>query len=588
MNAREMIELLMEKDSGPWAQRILNEMEYVRRLFLADGEDVPETLTKEIQGVYDAWRQDGAITRQTALRAEENLACYAERAKALRQICVAHAHMDMDWMWSKAETVSVVTDTFQTMLSLLDTYPQFVFSQSQASAYEIVEKYAPSLLPRIRERVREGRWEVTASTWVEPDKNMTGAESMARHILYTRKYLSRLLDIAPEKMDLDFEPDTFGHSAHIPELLSRAHIKYYYFCRGHEDKIAFWWQSPSGKRVLAYRDPFWYQGEPSPASVLAMPELRRKTGAPVSLCMYGVGDHGGGPSRMYIEKLLDMQSWPLFPDIRLGTLHDFFHALEAYADSFPVVKGELNCVFTGCYTSQSRIKHGNRHSEDRLYDAEALLSLNRLAGGAELNLPGIEEAWKHTLFNQFHDILPGSGVYDTYTHAQGLYQEVLAHCSANASLAMRQLGALIDTAAFAAREDDSLHAQAAGAGFQCGSQLSPGGNVSSGPVRVYTVFNTTPYDRQETAELTLWDWPRALSRTEILSFAGEKLPFTILKEEQKYWGHTYSSLAVTVSVPAFGYTTIAVQPRQDELSSVLPHISTRVNHTSDAPIVLEN
>jgi alpha-mannosidase len=46
------------------------------------------------------------------------------------------------------------------------------------------------MLKEIRKRVNQRRWEVTASTWLEADKNMPSRESLARHVLYTMRYLS--------------------------------------------------------------------------------------------------------------------------------------------------------------------------------------------------------------------------------------------------------------------------------------------------------------------------------------------------------------------------------------------------------------
>lgn len=114
--------------------------------------------------------------------------------------CAGHAHIDMNWMRGMPETVGITIDTFQTVLNLMKEYPQFVFSQSRASAYEIIEKYCPSMLPEIRERIHEGRWEITASQWVEGDKNMAGTEALCRHLLYTKEYLSKLFDIDPNSM----------------------------------------------------------------------------------------------------------------------------------------------------------------------------------------------------------------------------------------------------------------------------------------------------------------------------------------------------------------------------------------------------
>lgn len=588
VNARLIYSELHEKDRGHWADRILTELEYLRLVFVQAEEKIPEILDETAQNVYEAWQRDGAITRQTVLEAEKALKCFAPRAKALKQLCVAHAHIDMDWLWGKAETVSVTIDTFQTMLNLLREYPDFIYSQSQASTYEIIEKYCPSMLDEIKQRVKEGRWELTASTWVECDKNMSGAESMARHILYTKDYLSKMFDVSPESLELDFEPDTFGHAAPIPEILSNGGVKYYYFCRGHRGHEAFRWQAPSGAQILTLRDPIWYHGDPESQFILRVPAFCKTNYTDTALYLYGVGDHGGGPTRRDIERIIDMGTWPLGPDVRFGRLKDFFHALEKNIDKLPVYDNELNFVFTGCYTTQSRIKRANRIGEDRLYDTDALSVMWDMTGGKGLNLSGIKEGWRNTLFNQFHDILPGSGVFDTYTHALGLFQETLSHCNANSNRAMRWISDNIDTTAFDGVIDPHSNAAGAGAGY-CGmSSISVGCHVGSGPVRVYTLFNTTQYDRDETISLTIWDWPWPLRQTDIVDAQGNTLPYDLIEDNPNYWRHTYKVLSVKVKVPALGYTTVAVRYNDEERSEGEPLRGPRTCRLNDAPIVLEN
>ena len=144
-----------------------------------------------------------------------------------------------------------------------------------------------------------------------------------------------------------------------------------------------------------------------------VPEFCDEYKTNLSLKVYGVGDHGGGPTRRDVEMIRDMMNWPIQPTIEFGTFHQFFHELEKDADQFPVVDRELNCVFTGCYTTQTRIKMANRFSEDKLYDAETLSTMAYLDFGNENHVDSYGKAWKKTLFNQFHDIIPGSGVMDT-------------------------------------------------------------------------------------------------------------------------------------------------------------------------------
>ena len=217
------------------AERVRYELDYaVARNATLDGKWT-DLLTRACADLCAELDRDGCITLAAADRWEEALSPMSPDCKALTVHFNGHAHIDMNWMWPYHETVSVTLETFRTVLALMEEYPGFTFAQSQASTYKIVEEYDPDMLDEIRRRVREGRWEVSASTWVEADKNMPNEESMARHLLYTKDYLSKLLDIDPATLNLDFEPDTFGHSANVPEILSQGGVKYYYHCRGFGD-----------------------------------------------------------------------------------------------------------------------------------------------------------------------------------------------------------------------------------------------------------------------------------------------------------------------------------------------------------------
>lgn len=594
---KERIETLQEKTKGQyWAQRILAELAYLQELLGS-----PDALTPSLKRLERQVDSEGAITRQAALLEEEALSAHGGQAKSLCLVCAAHAHIDMNWMWSMPETTGIVIDTFQTMLGLMEEYPAFTFTQSQASTYEIIEKYAPSMLPAIRERVREGRWEVAATHWVEPDKNMISAESMARHLLYTKQYLARLLDIDPDTLQTDFEPDTFGHPIGVPEALAQGGVRYMYHCRGNENEEIYRWRAPSGSEVLVHRDLNWYNNQIEPGMAAYLPGFCGRNHVKTGLKVYGVGDHGGGPTRRDIQRILDMQAWPLMPEIRFGRIDGYFRSIEPGLERFPVVERELNFVFTGCYTSQSRIKQANRFGEDHLYDSEALASMARLAGCEEKPSADFSRAWKNVLFNHFHDILPGSGVRDTREYALGLFQEADSCAVGNANRAMHALGEATDTSAFGIPKKAGPETTAEGAGAGRGaakgakmehSEFTTSFNVSdvsrgSGDVRAFTLFNTTPYDREERVELTLWDWDIPLPSSSVYSVTGEELPFDVLGEPQRYWAHSYSRIAFLPRVPAFGYTTCYLA--RAKARRPLPYQeNTRVQHVRDGNPLLEN
>ena len=212
--------------SSSYAFRIISELYYAERVAAVTGGKYDSLVTEARDILLKAINDDGVITKNAAMQAENVLLPMKDAAKKYRVHCIAHAHIDMNWMWGYQETVSVTIDTFRTVLDLMKEYPDLTFAQSQASTYEIIERFAPSMLTEIKERIKEGRWEVSASTWTETDKNMPCGESLARHILYTKRYLSKLLDIDPESLDIDFEPDTFGHNAQVPEALANGGIGY--------------------------------------------------------------------------------------------------------------------------------------------------------------------------------------------------------------------------------------------------------------------------------------------------------------------------------------------------------------------------
>ena len=271
-NSKKLLKGLVQvKDQGYWADRIISQLEYANESERLYNFGFNEIIDKAIESVYTANKSEGAITKKTVLKTEKDLMPLSEYMKRFTLFCVAHAHIDMNWMWRYDETVSITLDTFRTMLDLMDEYPKFTFSQSQASVYRIVEENDPEMLKQIKKKVKEGRWEVAASTWVEADKNMPSGESKAKHILYTKKYLSKLLDIPYESFDLDYEPDTFGHSLNDPEVLNQAGIRYYYHARALNKIAAYRWQAPSGAEVLVYNDPTHYNGKITTAPVLLVP-----------------------------------------------------------------------------------------------------------------------------------------------------------------------------------------------------------------------------------------------------------------------------------------------------------------------------
>ncbi len=590
MTLSDKIVYLRGSRNSYWSERIWAELAYAASVSSVKEHKYDDLISSVADELIAALSEDGAITKNTAVNAENKLSEISADAKSYKIRCISHAHIDMNWMWGFQETTAVTVDTFRTILDLMKEYPDFTYAQSQASTYKIIEDYCPEMIEEIKQRVKEGRWEVSASTWVETDKNMPNGESLARHILYTKNYLSKLLDIPKDAMQLDFEPDTFGHNITIPEIMQKGGVKYYYHCRGFDEHNVYIWKARSGASVLVYREPGWYNAEIAPDMFTSVPLFCDNYGIDVMLKVYGVGDHGGGPTRRDVERIIDMSSWPIMPEVTFGTYHGFFHELEKFAYKLPVVEQELNFVFTGCYTSQSRIKMSNRISEDKLYESETLCAAAGLLGGIN-RAKSFEKAWQTTLFNHFHDILPGSGVIETREYALGKFQETLAAANTNANNAMRKIAECIDTSSIETNEDKNTISEGAGVGYFVEQNKHfgfPQAERGLGSKRILHFFNTTQYDFDGVTEVTVWDWNLDAGRAVFTNAAtGEETSCKVTSGGSHYWGHTFKKFAVRVKIPAFGYATYTLHER----SSSLPAFAVdggRCDYINDDDIVLEN
>ena len=577
-------------NSSEYAYRILSEWNYAVKVSAANGGKYDALVEQAADALNAAIAEDGVITKSTALKVEEMLMPMQADAKKYRVHCVSHAHIDMNWMWGFQETVSVTVDTFRTVLDLMNEYPELTFAQSQASTYEIIEKYAPSMIEEIKARVKEGRWEVSASTWTETDKNMPCGESLARHILYTKKYLSKLLDIDPDSLKLDFEPDTFGHNISVPEICLAGGVKYYYHCRGNDrpDNI-YRWRGRAGAELLVFREADWYNATVEPAMFYNMPLYCSKFGIDCWLNVYGVGDHGGGPTRRDVETIMKAASWPIMPTIIFSTYGAFFGELEKYRENLPIIEGELNFLFNGCYTSQSKIKMANRIAEDRIYESEAISTASALLGGDDFTA-SFRQAWKNILFNHFHDILPGSGISDTREYAMGRFQDSMASVGTSANCSMRNIAKMINTESVELEADPNSISQGGGVGLSVGAPTyyhMPCTERGMGKIRLFHFFNSTQYDYDGIVEFTVFDWDYDVTRAVFKSADGEVAEFKVLENGTGYWGHKFKKFALRAKIPAFGYASYTL----DLLDSVerpmaLSHQRTEVFTNDD--IVLEN
>ncbi len=576
-----------------WHFRILSELDFCLQMKAYMGVDVEAPVSAALSVLEKAVQTDGAVPDSVCKEAEDCLLPLKEEAKAYKLILAGHAHIDMNWKWSWDETVSTTVNTFKTMLKLMEEYPDFHFSQSQASTYKIIEDYAPWMMDEIKKRIKEGRWEVNASSWVETDKNMPSIDSLLNQIYYAKKYMHEHWDIDPDSLELEFAPDTFGHSANVPEICNMAGMKYYYHCRGVQDPelYLYRWRAPSGKEVLAYKEPYWYSAGLYAVSAIGLPRAAAAmNGFKTGLMPYGVGDHGGGPTRRDLNRALWMMEWPIFPELRFGTFREFFKEAETIRDTLRVIEGELNPIFTGCYTTQSRIKRGNRRAETALLNGEKFAAMASFNVGTPYLEKAFEEGWRDALFTHFHDILTGSCVQDSREHAMGIYQNVIGRANTLAAHSLEELAAAIDTSAFTSDIDATSRSMGAGAGYGMYEGNIPTHESNCGMNRIYTIVNTENAERYETAKITVWDWQGSINLPEFVDENGTVLESERISGYKIFWQHRYFEMLVTVKVPALGYTTVMLREKSPEIETD-SFVNARQDYHEHLPfsdIVLEN
>ncbi|HHV98387.1 MAG TPA: hypothetical protein GXX36_02235 [Clostridiaceae bacterium] len=350
-----------------------------------------------------------AAINDVIAKIDEILKPFAPYAKEYKVHLIAHAHIDMNWLWDMEDTIDICQRDFKTVCDILDENPDMRFSQSQAAVYDIVKKHNPKLFERVKKKIAEGQWDITATTWTEHDLNMSGGEIFARHALLTSKFVRE--ELQGKLSEVCWEPDTFGHPASTPNILSKMGVKYYYHFREGRKYPLYWWEGTDGSRVLDFCfGP--YNNALRPANIMpAVMEFLKFYGMKTSMFVYGVGDHGGGPTRedVRIKRYLDKK--PALPELIFSTTHSFFEAALEEKTDYPVYKGEQNFIFEGCYTTKTTIKKLLRHGEARLLDAEAVMAYAKALGNdvSKENEMAME-AWKKVAFNGFHDISCGCNI----------------------------------------------------------------------------------------------------------------------------------------------------------------------------------
>ncbi len=329
---------------------------------------------------------------------------------------IANSHIDPVWLWDKYEGMDEVLNTFKAACDRLDEYPDLKFTMSSICFLKWTAEYAPQVMERIMRHVAAERWEIVGGWWIEPDCNLPTSVSFYKQHEISRRYLDQYFENL--EVPVAYNVDSFGHAASLPYILAECGFKYYVFCRPNETEKSdlpgnlFYWEH-AGKRVLCYRVKYHYTAgrtleaiKSSFAKVVQDPELEEG-----DFCyFFGVGDHGGGPTKAEIDYLQEQKGRHSGVQTHFSTVLDFFKVAEKRLN-IPVYKGDLHYHAVGCYSVNRELKKAIRESEHGLAYTQRLMEMS---GGDPTELNPL---WEKTLFNQFHDIMPGSCSPDAYEQA---------------------------------------------------------------------------------------------------------------------------------------------------------------------------
>jgi len=450
---------------------------------------------------------------------------------------VGNSHIDMAWLWPWTETVEVVRNTFRSTLDLMREYPDFKFTMSSARTYVWMEEKYPDLFKEIEQRIREGRWEVIGGMWVEPDLNMPGGESLVRQILVGKRYFQDKFGV---DVRIGWNPDSFGYTWQLPQIYKKSGIDYFVTQKlmwAHEFTTfpykLFWWESPDGSRLLTYF-PHDYAGGIDPPALgkdlsLWVPSIYGTDANgklhPEMMHLYGVGDHGGGPTRSMLDTATRwMKPDVVFPNLQFSTAKAFFDDLDKKLPSMqvPLWRDELYFEYhRGVLTTQAETKKRIRYTEELLLNAEKFCAISTLYGNPYPSAE-FDQSWKGLLFDDFHDIMPGSGIAVNYLDAKRDLENVGRTGQAILDRSLSKIAS---------------HINATGAGVP------------------FVVFNSMSWQRNEVVEAVV-QLPAASESIEILDAAGHLVPSQVLAID--HGTHSVRFL-VKANVPALGYTTYYIR-----------------------------
>jgi len=442
---------------------------------------------------------------------------------------IAQSHIDVAWLWRyDPETIHrCCKPTFTLATDNMDKFPDYTFSQSQVPLYQATEEVYPKLFEKIRRRINEGRWEIVGGMYIEFEGGEPCGESIVRQCVMGKRYFL-------EKFGIDvktaWQEDAWSHPWQLPQIFKKCGMNSYMFKRGEKGERLFWWQSPDGSRVLTYKP---LHGNPSPSWKEFFSNMQKRYGIKDVMIRIGRGDHGGGPTPEEIEAVHEFAQ-EVSPEIevKFNTFQNFMETLMAQKLDIPVMDDELGFELTGDLTNCGEIKKNNRECENLLLKTEKFCSIASILFSAPYPSEELYESWKKVLFNQFHDIIGGSGIppvcRDTFRDYEIVKESGERLLQDSLNIILKNMN-------------------------------------TEGKGTPIVVFNSLPWERTELAEVEV-QLKEEHEEVQLLDEEGNQIPIQIIERRKGEDKQFLKFIFIADEVPSLGYKTYRVLKGKEKIS----------------------
>ncbi|MFD1173431.1 alpha-mannosidase [Oceanobacillus picturae] len=478
----------------------------------------------------DQWNNQGWVSeRMEALKQELASMDFSNKGKIH---LVGQSHIDLAWLWPAKESVRKVSRTYSTMSTLLETDENFTYAQSQPSTFAFIKEHYPDIYTRVKGHIDSGRFELVGGMWVEPDLNIPSGESLVRQLLYGLTFYK---DEFGKKPEIEWLPDTFGYCASLPQILKLAGMNYFMTTKMNWNDTnefpydLFYWKGIDGTSILSYLNHGVNEHTHPKEIDTHWKSFKQKDVHQEQMLLYGHGDGGGGVTKEMLAYAEHSEQLPGLPKVEFSRADAFFNGITEANPSLPTWSGDMYLeLHRGTYTTHAYNKKANRFAEGLYREAEIWTAFANVSG-KKVDNSTLQTGWKSLLFNQFHDIIPGTSIPEVYEQSTKDYQEIF------------KIGQEArETALKAIAEDVKL--------------------IREG--KSYILFNSLSWKRDETIEI---HGGKELANKTACKENGDVLPMTVrMVSEENCVAFIYVS-----DIPAMGYTTIYLEEgksREKELT----------------------